>query len=210
MAFEAKLTGKEAGYPGLVTERSVLALTRSLTAFKEAADGVDALAAKAANLHHEIQEKEGQIKALNTEYAEKKRQFDVDLKLKMQDDQQKLVNELLAAQKKMGVLTEDWNNLQAKLKTLEADFTKDVQAAVGKEKGILEAQFKTEKALLDSQWIAKEAQNVAEIQSLKNQLATCQSHSDMLVKQLDAERAAGVDRVKGMAAPSFTVGGATR
>lgn len=207
MAFEKKANPKDPNFKEVVIGQSAAALKRGVAAITESLEGINQLSERADTLSLDISNKEGKIKALDIEQENRERQMDIDLNLRAKENTEKVALEHLASTNRTALPTTELNKIKQDLTKLQTEYNNDVAAKVHDANQQAKRDFDNERNLLNAQHREKEATNVAEISGLKFQNTQLQTQVNMLVGQLDAERAAGVQRQQGVQAPTINVGG---
>lgn len=148
------------------------------------------------NLSAQIAEREDRIKSLDTDFKERKRQFEVQLDLDKRENINAIVTTFLAAQSQTAIEIEELTALREELTTLKTNQEKLVNAEVGKAKGILVASHNADIAIREAQYQQKEAENKATINSLNNQVVTLTKELTDWKAQLNDERKASTERAR--------------
>lgn len=183
-------------------------LTRGLEELKNVGSVLGELASKAETLTAEIAQKEERTAALDVEFAEKKRQAEVSLKLEMQANSEQAVTTILNSQNKIAIDQTEYQGTLNALKNLRADFDKDVQTKVGQAVDQAKKEWESEKKLMEATANAQEAQIKAELSQKEDQIEFLQSQIQDWKDALKAEREAGVERSKAGAVGTINVSGA--
>lgn len=160
-----------------------------------------------AQLSAEVADKQDKIAALNIEFAEKKRQHEVELELQKKAGVEKLVTETLQAEKKVAITAEEHLNLKQQVIDLQTSQDKAVDKAVAIATNSLKSTYEADKKVRESEYVAKEAENKATINSLNNQIATLNKELDAWKKALDEERKASVERAKAASIGAVNISG---
>lgn len=143
-----------------------------------------------------IADQEEKLENLSNEYSNKRTQNKIDLDLAYKADKVGFANQYLTENSLVAVGKSEFIALNNKLEEWEKTFDSKVNAEIGKAKGMADSKLVSEKALLDAQFQAKEAQNIAKINNLEFQLQSAVKQSDSWEKQLNAERQASVEKSK--------------
>lgn len=147
-----------------------------------------------------IADQEEKLSNLKQEFDNKRTQNKIDLDLAYKADQKEFAEKYLAANGLVSVSSRELSEMKASLLEWENKFDDKVSAEVGKANGIANSKIEAERKLLDAQYQAKEAQNLAKIQNLESQLAFATKQAETWEKQLNSERAASIERSKGQTA----------
>jgi len=207
VAFEKKLKPEDNNFVDASIAKAAAELKKGTASITEAVAAIEGLGEKVDNLALEIKAKEDRNALLDVEFENKQRQLNIDLDLNVKENTSKVVDAYLAEIKHTSVPTDTYNKLNNDLKKLQNEYNNEVAAEVNKAGVAARHEWEQEKRLLDAQHNQKEAQNIAKIDGLTFQNTQLQLQVEMLVKQLDAERAAGVQRAQANVAPIVNVGG---
>lgn len=179
-----------------VALKSVIEATAKMAQLTEVSD----------TLTSQIADKEGKLAALDVQFAEKQRAFEVQLKLDMQDNTASVVTTYLASTGKVAVDKGTYDELQAEMKLLLADNKSEIDKAVAVATNSMKSRHESDMALKEAQFKMQEASNTAKIQSLQEQIVALTKDRDMWKASLDAEREAGIKRAQAGAIGSVNVG----
>lgn len=182
-------------------------LRKASTELTSAVEVVNKLADTAENLSGQIAEREGKIKELDTEFAERKRQAQVTLELDIKSMEQTAVDSILNRQGKISVLKAEYDGTITALNTLKSEMQKEIAKETAIVTNRLTKEFETEKKLAQSQFDGQQAQTKAELSQKEQQIAFLSEQVNMWKKALDDERQAGVERAKAGAIGSINLGG---
>jgi hypothetical protein len=190
----------------VVISSAAAALVKATANIQEAFKSVDSLTETAENLTRDIAGKKAEIESLTETYQTKYRQSEVDFNLKLAEKKDATVTEYLKSVGKEAVESAAYKALQSELTKVVADRDAEVERAVAIENSRLTRDFNSEKALLESQFQTSTVKQVAQIESLQKENASLTAQVTQLFKQIDAERAAGIERAKASAIGSVNVG----
>lgn len=203
MAFQKKVnsTTTEA-----VLGQASASLKKGVIELKAATGVLETLETKAEELTLTIVSKEEKIKELDVVYAEKARQHDVEFGLKVKEDTLKTVKEVLALHKLMTIPEQELEDLRKGLSDCETEQDTRVKAEVAKASGAIAGNYDQRVKLLEAEYRAKEAGNLARIENLTSQVESYKHSIEEWKGQLDAERKASVERAKAGSIGTLNVG----
>jgi hypothetical protein len=181
-------------------------LKKAVAELGTAFENVKILETKGEELTLLVSNKEDEIAALETKFAEIERQMTIDLELKMKSNAESTVNENLRARGMTTIPVTELNALRTELQQVKDNMEKTINAEVGKAKGMAESRFEQEKRLLESEHKGAQAENSAKIVALEEKVKFLTEQSVGWEKQLNSERAASVERAKASAVGSIQVG----
>lgn len=179
-----------------VVGQAAVELKRAATAVMAAVGHVDGLEERAAGLQLTISSKEDRIKELDVTYTELKRQKDVELALDIKANKDKAVSEVLTANGMVAIAQVDLDKVKKELADLKEAFEAKVDESVKKVVGAMEGNYKQRSAIMDAEFKAKEAGNIAQIESLTRQVTAMQAENTRLYAAIDAEREASIKRAQ--------------
>lgn len=182
-------------------------LNKGLAELKGTVEELQSLNMKAEDMQLAVVAGEERIKELETEFNEKLRAHNVEFELKVRENSLNVVREVLDSQQMVAVPKQELEQLRKELEELLRTTDERVKKEVGQATGIITARFDGEKKLLEAEYKAKEAQNLASIESLKTQVTSLQEQITMWKGQLDSEREASVKRAQAGSIGTLNVGG---
>lgn len=191
MTFQKKSVAVE----GVVGQAAV-ELKKGATAINAAVSLIDGLEEKAEGLQITISSKEDRIKELDITYTELKRQKDVELALDIKANKDKAVADVLTSNGMVAVAQVNLDKMKKDFAELQENFETKVDEAVKKVSGAMAGNYENRAKLLDAEFKAKEAQNLASIESLTRQIASMTAENTRLYKAIEDERAASIERAK--------------
>jgi hypothetical protein len=151
---------------------------------------------KSEELGLQIANKEAQIEELNVKFAEKERQMQLDLDLKMKGNTERVVLDYLQTTQKTAIPNNDLSAMKKQLETLDKNYHSDIAKAVDATKIEAERNYSNQIALKTAEFKASEAQNTAEIKNLQNKVTFLEDQVENWKGQLVAEREASIARAK--------------
>lgn len=161
-----------------------------------AASTLGKLAATSDELTLLVANKEDQIVALETEYAEKARQAKVDLEVSMKANTESVVNEYLASAGKVAIAKAELTALTKELTDTKVGAEAETKRQVAIVTNTLSTQYANDKRFAESENKAVIAENASKIGVLQEKNKFLEEQTTKLFLQLEAERAAGVERAK--------------
>lgn len=179
---------------------------KAATNLQDAIKSIAGLVENSENLSREIAAKQSDIAQLSSDYTVKSRQAEIDFNLSLQETKDKTVTEYLKSVGKEAVESAAYKALQTDLAKSISERDTEVKRAVSIENSRLTRDFASEKALLESQFQTSTVKQVAQIEALQKENAALQKQVEQLFAQINAERAAGIERAKASAIGSVNVG----
>jgi hypothetical protein len=189
---KAKGTPKTESIIGAASNKMVTA-TKALTdAVAQAVKLTDTVNENALK----IADQEDKLQGLNTEFQNRRTQHKIDLDLAYKADQAGFAQKYLTENKLTAVPATEYDQLKNSVTEWEQKFEEKVEAEVGKARGIAQSKAESDRRVTEAEYKAKEAQNLATIDSLKQQLQFANEQVASWKGQLDAERNASIERSK--------------
>jgi len=189
----------------IVLGQAAQQITKAVAELNNATASVNQLTAKAEELTLLVANKEEAIKALEVEFAEKERQLKVDLDLSFKANTDRVVNEYLTSVNKVAVSASELNTLKSELEEAKSNTEAQIKREVSAVASNLKSQYENEIKLIHSENKAIAAENAAKIGTLATQNKFLEEQVTKLYLQLDAERAAGIERAKAGSVGSINV-----
>lgn len=188
-----------------VVGQAAVNFKKAVTEVKLALAGIDNLETKVEENQLRIAQQEAKIAELTVDYAERKRQADVDLAIRVKNDKAMVVGEVLNEEGKIAISKEELRTLENELDTLKRDFDEKVKKANSEAHGKAQGDLKYEKTLMEAEYKAKEAGNLSKIESLTDKVTFLEVQNQNLLDQMEAERKANVEKSKHSAIGSVNV-----
>lgn len=192
-----------------VTESIIGAASNKMVSATKALNDAVAQAVKLSSTMDEnalkIADQEEKLTNLQTEYSNKRAQGKIDLDLAFKADQKTFVDKYLSENGLCSVPTDEYSELKLVNGEWETKFEEKVREETSRAYANAKRDSENEKKLLDAQYQAKEAQNLAEIKNLQSQLSFASQQAKQWETQLNAERQASVERAKAGAVGNINV-----
>jgi hypothetical protein len=189
----------------VVLGKAAQQIAKAVSELNAATESVNQLASKTEDLTLQVANKEEAIAALEVEYNERKRQSEVDLELTMRSSAEKLVNEHLTSNGYVSISANELNSLRSELEQTKSTTEAQIKREVATVASTLKSQYENEIKLIQSENKAISAENAAKIGTLATQNKFLEDQVTKLYLQLDAERAAGIERAKAGSVGSINV-----
>lgn len=154
-----------------------------------------------------IDQKTAQLQDLNNQYVEKERQAAIDMQQSLQARGLKAANELLGTYGMTSIRTEELAATRNELTTLKGSFKDDLVRATGAAANEAKLKWEGEKALLIAQNEKAAAEDKFALKGANDKIDMLEKQAEMLTKQLDDERKAGIERAKASSIGAVNVGG---
>jgi hypothetical protein len=206
METEVKATTKK----GTKTTEQILGtaankLAASVKSYESFLATIQSMPQTIDNYTLQIANLEEKITTLNTEYKERKRQFDVQLELEKKANINDIVVNHLQSLSQMAVEISEWNKVKEELTKLKTNFETELSKEVGKAVGYAKSNLENEKKLMEAMFKAQEAENKSTITSLTAQLAAAMRDADQWKAQLNSERDASIKRAQASSVGAINV-----
>ena len=190
MSNKAKGTQKTEAIIGTAATK----LSAAVKGIQEAAQTASKLEEQLTDYNLRVTDLEGKIGGLEQEYANKKAQQEIDLGLSYKAAQRAFASKFLDENGMIAVVVEEDKKVRNELDTLKANYEKEVASKVAAATNSINTNIENKIKLLEAEYKAKEAQNIARIENLTSQLAFANEQAKLWKESLDAEREAGVKR----------------
>lgn len=185
-------------------------INKAVTELNNATKTVTQLVSQIDDLTLQVSNKEAQIAELSVQYAEKARQAEVEFELNMKANSERIVTEYLRANGKESILTSELKALRQELETVKANTEAETKRQVAEVTNMLKSQFENDLRFIQSENKAVAAENASKIGVLAEKNKFLEEQVTKLYTQLDAERAAGIERAKAGSIGNITVGDTNR
>ena len=205
----SKTTAKKASQSTeIVLGQAAQQIAKGVSELKSASETIAQLVQASEDLSLQVANKEAQIAELDVQYGEKARQKEVELELNFKANSERVVNEFLTANGKTSITKSDLANLQKELADTKANADAETKKAVAAATATLKSQYESEIKLMQSENKAVAAENASKIGTLTEKNQFLEAQVTKLYQQLDAERAASIERAKAGSVGSINVTGA--
>ena len=205
----SKTTAKKASQSTeIVLGQAAQQIAKGVSELKSASETIAQLVQASEDLSLQVANKEAQIAELDVQYGEKARQKEVELELNFKANSERVVNEFLTANGKTSITKSDLANLQKELADTKANADAETKKAVAAATATLKAQYESDIKLMQSENKAVAAENASKIGTLTEKNQFLEAQVTKLYQQLDAERAASIERAKAGSVGSINVTGA--
>jgi hypothetical protein len=210
MAVSKTTTRKTSTTTELVLGQAAQNITKAIAELKVATDSVSKLSVLGESLTLLVANKEASIEALDVEYGEKARRLGVELDLSFKANTEYVVNEFLRTTGNVSISVNELSNLKKELSDVKANAESVTKTQVAQVANTLKAQYENEIRFLQSENKAVAAENSAKIETLEDKNKFLEQQVSKLYVQLDAERAASIERAKAGSVGSINVGDTSR
>ncbi len=201
-----KSTKKTSVSTELVFGQAAQQINKAVTELGNATSTITQLVSQGEELTLQISNKEAQIADLEVQYAEKSRQAEVDFNLNIKTNQEKVVNEILRSNDMEAIKSSELKALRQELETIKASADVTIKKQVADATNAIRSQFENDLRFIQSENKAVAAENASKIGTLTEKNKFLEDQVTKLYNQLDAERAAGIERAKASAVGQITVG----
>jgi len=182
-------------------------INKGVNELKVAAETITKLADQIENLTLEISNKENDIADLDIKFNEMNRAKEIELQMNFKSNSEKVVLDYLLANNKVAVTQEYLSQLQQDLDKTKANAESETKKAVAIVTANLTSKYESDIKLLQSENKAIAADNQAKIGTLDEKNKFLEAQVTKLYAQLDAERAASIERAKAGSVGSINVTG---
>jgi hypothetical protein len=203
-------TTKKSATTELVLGQAAQNISKAVSELKTATESVNKLGTLGEELTLLVANKEEAIAALEVQYAEKARQADVDLELSMKANTERVVTSYLNETGKVAIAKNELTALTKELADTKANAEAETKKHVAQVAGTLKAQYENDIRFIQSENKATAAENASKIGTLAQTNKFLEEQVTKLYLQLDAERAAGIERAKAGSVGSINVGSDNR
>lgn len=205
----SKTTAKKASQSTeIVLGQAAQQIAKGVSELKSASETIAQLVQASEDLSLQVANKEEAIAALDVQFAEKARQKEVELELNFKANSERVVTEFLTANGKTAISKTDLAAIQKDLTDTKANAEAETKKAVAAATASLKSQYDNDIKLLISENNAKSVENASKIGTLTEKNQFLEAQVAKLYNQLDAERAASIERAKAASVGQITVQGA--
>lgn len=210
MATKPTATKKASQSTEIVLGQAAQQIAKGVSELNSASATIAKLVQASEDLSLQVANKETQIAELDVQFAEKARQKEVELDLDFKANQDRVVTSYLTENGKVAISKTDLANLQKELSDTKANAEAVTKKEVAIVTSSLKSQYENEIKLIQSENNTKSVENASKIGTLTEKAAFLETQVAKLYQQLDAERAAGIERAKAGSVGSINVGADNR
>jgi hypothetical protein len=201
-----KPTKKTSASSEIVFGQAAQQINKAVTELSNATNTITQIVSQTEELSLQISNKEAQIAELEVQYTEKARQAEVDFNLNMKANQDRVVADVLRSNGMESISSAELKALRQELETVKANTESEVKKQVAIVTSTLTSKFDNDVRFLQAENKAVAAENASKIGTLAEKNKFLEEQVTKLYTQLDAERAAGIERAKASAVGQITVG----
>lgn len=189
------------------TGRAAKALITAGETLTKTVAGIIVFTQEVATLVEQIDIKQGELSQLDTQFADKLRQHKIDLKFKIQENEEEELNTMLESRNLIAVPESTVKDLENTISTLNADKDKEVKAEVAKVTAKLTADHINDVKVKDLTYEKEQAETKSKLASALEKITYLENALKEANKTLDAERAARIEIASKTAQPIINVAG---
>lgn len=171
-----------------VADRSVKVLVTAQTALAKVVAELAAGTTATAEVVEAIQQKEAELQGLQSQFDLKFAEQAQALRIRLLENEDKVLAELLSKGKLARISNEDLAELNVALSTAQADNSKAIEAAVSAKSAQMYSQHNSEMKELKAKHDVESAATAAQVQSQATQITFLQAEVERLRKDIEAER----------------------
>lgn len=205
-----KTTKKTSVSSEIVFGQAAQQITKAVAELNNATQTVNHLVSQVEELSLQVSNKEAQISDLEVQYTEKARQAEVDFNLSIKANQERVVNEILRSNGMEAISSSELKALRQELEATKAGAEAEIKKQVAAATSSMKSQFENDLRFIQSENKAVAAENASKIGVLSEKNKFLEEQVTKLYTQLDAERAAGIERAKAGSIGNITVGDTSR
>lgn len=189
------------------TGRAAKALITAGETLTKTVAGIAVFTQEVATLVEQIDIKQGELSQLDTQFADKLRQHKIDLKFKIQENEEEELNTMLESRNLIAVPESTVKDLENTISTLNADKDKEIKAEVAKVTAKLTADHINDVKVKDLTYEKEQAETKSKLASALEKITYLENALKEANKTLDAERAARIEIASKTSQPIINVAG---
>lgn len=189
------------------TGRAVKGLVVAGENLQKIVGGLNVFTQEVAQLVEQIDIKSGELQQLDGKFADKLRQHKIDLKFKIQENEEIELDALLGSRGLISVKADTIDLLEANIKSLTESKDSAVTAEVAKVKASMTSDHNNALKMKELEHSTNTAQTKAELEGFKSKVKYLEEALATANKALDAERAARIEIAGNTSQPTINVNG---
>lgn len=190
----------------IIVGAAAMKLEGAVKGILAAVDEVTKLEVKAQETTLKVVDLEDKVGGLEQDLQNKIAQNKIEIKNQYETDKETFVSEYLHENNMTMVETPEFDRLSTLVRDAAQNEAAAVSKAVNAATGALKSAHESEKKVMELEYKTKEANNIAEMQQLKNQAKFMEEQVAHWKGALDDERKAGVERAKAASIGTLNVG----
>lgn len=152
-----------------------------------------------------IELRQADLERLETEFSEKEREMEADLKLRAKESASNLVSQILNEEGRVSIDKTELATLRSELETIKANFDKNVKSESEKAVAIITARHSGELKAKELEFAAQSATMKAELATAQDKISSYTSQINDYKAQITADREARVQEAQARGGQSITV-----
>lgn len=188
-----------------VAQASTVKLNKATTALSKIVEELQNTNESYEELVQNIELRQADILRLDTEFSEKEREMEADLKLRAKESASSLVNEILRSENKESIDSAELKALRTELETMKANFDKNVKAESEKAVAIITTRHTGEMKAKELQFKAESATMKAELATANDKIESYTNQINDYKNQIAADREARVQEAQARGGQNITV-----
>lgn len=152
-----------------------------------------------------IELKQAELDGLETQFTERVREMEADLKIKQKESEIALVTQVLNGRGEVAISAEELTALRNELQTLKENFDKNVKAESEKAIAIVTSRHQSELRAKDLEHKANTATMEAQLKTAKDNLSSLNTQVEDYKAQITADREARVEEARARGGQNITV-----
>ena len=152
-----------------------------------------------------IELKQAEMIRLDTDYSEKTREMEADLKLRAKESASSLVNEILSSENKVSISSDELKALRIELSTIKSSFDKSVSAETQKAIAIITARHEGELKGKVLEFAAQSATMKAQLSTATDKIESYTTQIGDYKTQIKEDREARVQEAQARGGQNVTV-----
>lgn len=171
-----------------VADRSTKAMTAAAAGLAKVASDLQTLADTSASLAQEIEFKQSDLDNLSSQFDTRFREATAELKLKVIEDEDKVLASILKARGLVTIAPTELTDLQKQLQVAQRDLTDELAAATAEGHRTAAISHNAAKSTLEAEHRVTLAQHEANARSAQDRIAFLTEQNESLKGQITAER----------------------
>lgn len=201
----AKKSGNAAQKVTSVAQASAIKLAKATSGLEKVISELQSTNESYEDLVQNIELKQAELDNLDTQFKEKVREMEADLKIKQKESENQLVREVLRSNGEVSISSEELSNLRTELSSLQENFNKKVKSETEKAVAIVSNRHQSELAQKDLEHKAKTATMEAQLETTTDKLSSLNTQIEDYKSQIKEDREARIKEAQARGGQNITV-----
>jgi hypothetical protein len=188
-----------------VAQASTVKLMKATEALSKIALELQTSNTSYEDLVRNVELKQSEMERLETQFSEKEREMEANLRLNAKESASTLVDSILKSENKVAIGTNDLKSIVDELDTLKVNYSKNMKTETDKAVAIISNRHTSELKTQELQFAAESANMKAELATTKDKLSALSTQVEDYKTQIKEDREARVEEARARGGQNLTI-----